>query len=485
MSIFAHNSIDTPAVIWGCHWAGLTVAPSSPLNSVREYAFQLTDSGAKGIVTQRSLLPTAEKAARLAGLRQDRIILIEDAPDATLPYQHFTTFIPTNTFTGQQSPRIKVEPSVDLAFLCYSSGTTGHPKGVMLTHTNIIANILQNRACDSKYLTWHSSSISKSESRGDKIVGFLPFYHIYGLTSLVHVSLYAGLSLIVMPRFSLQKFCFYVQDYRATFANVVPPVILLLAKHPVVNKYDLSSLKMLNCGAAPLTKDLASALYERIRVPVKQGYGLTETSPTTHLQPWDRWDVWGSIGYLLPNQIAKFVDPYERELPVGNTGELWIKGPNVFKGYFKNPQATRNSLSADGFFKTGDIGHVDDQGNFYITDRIKELIKYKGFQVPPAELEGLLLSHPKVNDVAVLGIYDEHVASEIPRAYILPVKGVERNTETEKEICDWLAERVSSYKRLRGGVCWVNEIPRSPTGKILRRHLKDNIEKENVDRAKI
>jgi acyl-CoA synthetase (AMP-forming)/AMP-acid ligase II len=225
MSIFAHNSIDTPAVIWGCHWAGLTVAPSSPLNGAREYAFQLTDSGAKGIVTQRSLLPTVEKAARLAGLRQDRIILIEDALDATLPYQHFTTFIPRNTLTGQQS-RIKVQPSVDLAFLCYSSGTTGHPKGVMLTHTNIIANILQNRACDSKHLTWHSSNINESESRGDKIVGFLPFYHIYGMRKAIDIYEYM---LTAMSRLNISRTCISIRwTFTDCYASIQPSEVLLL-----------------------------------------------------------------------------------------------------------------------------------------------------------------------------------------------------------------------------------------------------------------
>ena len=289
-----------------------------------------------------------------------------------------------------------------------------------------------------------------------------------------------------MPRFNLERFCSHVEEYHATFANVVPPVVLLLAKHPVVDKYDLSSLKMMNCGAAPLTRDLAVAVYERIKVPIKQGYGLTETSPTTHLQPWDRWNLWGSIGFLLPNQSAKYVDVDGNEVPAGQSGELWIQGPNVFKGYFHNQQATDDAFSQDGFFKTGDLGHEDGEGNFYITDRIKELIKYKGFQVPPAELEGLLLGHPKINDVAVLGIYDPELASEIPRAYILPIESVKRDETTAKEICDWLMVRVSNHKRLRGGVRWVNGIPKSSSGKILRRVLIDQVERGNRElRSKV
>jgi acyl-coenzyme A synthetase/AMP-(fatty) acid ligase len=275
-----------------------------------------------------------------------------------------------------------------------------------------------------------------------------------------------------MPAFNLQKFCSYNEDYRITFANVVPPVVLLLAKHPIVEVYDFSSLKMLNCGAAPLTKELATAVYERIKVPIKQGYGLTEKSPTTHLQAWDQWATFGSIGHLLPNQVAKYVDPDEKEVPVGMAGELWLKGPNVFKGYYKNPRATENTFSADGFFKTG----VDERGNFYITDRIQEIIQYKEFQVAPAELEGLLLGHPKINDVAVLGVFDESIESEVPRAYVLPVRGVARNADTAREICDWLDARVPAYKRLRGEVRWVNSIPKSPSGKILRRALRKQVQ---------
>ncbi|OAL56032.1 acetyl-CoA synthetase-like protein [Pyrenochaeta sp. DS3sAY3a] len=474
ISLFAFNNIDTPSILWGCLWAGLSVAPSSPLMNAREYAFQLKDSGAKGIVTQPALLTIATQAAELAGIAAERIILIVNAKDGARPNGHLTTAMISEKASGYSLPRKRcLKPDADMAFLCYSSGTTGHPKGVVLTHTNIIANILQNRACDSQHMTWHTDDVSDPRAKGNKAIGFLPFYHIYGLTCLVHVSLYAGLSLIVMPRFDLRKFCSHVQDFKVTFANVVPPVVLLLAKDPAVDEFDLRSLHMLNCGAAPLSKELASALYTRLRVPVKQGYGLTETSPTTHLQAWDRWHVGGSIGYLLPNQVATFVDEDGTAVPTGTTGELWIKGPNVFKGYYNNPRATKEAFSPDGFFKTGDIGHVDDKGNFFITDRAKELIKYKGFQVAPAELEDVLLGHPKVNDVAVIGVYDKEAASELPRAYIVPASGVKAGSKTKQEISDWLADRVSNYKRLRGGVHWVTEIPKSSTGKILRRVLKN------------
>jgi len=217
-----------------------------------------------------------------------------------------------------------------------------------------------------------------------------------------------------MPKFDLERFCVHIQTHRATFAYVVPPVVLLLGKSPVIDKFDLSSLRMLNSGAAPLTRDLVDAVYKRLKIPIKQGYGLSETSPTTHMQPWEDWNVHlGSVGKLLPNLTAKYINAEEKEVPAGQTGELWIKGPNIFKGYLNNVEGTKNALTDDGYFKTGDVGHQDSKGNFYITDRVKELIKYKGFQVPPAELEGLLLGNSEVDDVAVIGIYEESQATEV------------------------------------------------------------------------
>ncbi|KAL8749107.1 MAG: hypothetical protein Q9184_006937, partial [Pyrenodesmia sp. 2 TL-2023] len=224
-----------------------------------------------------------------------------------------------------------------------------------------------------------------------------------------------------MSKFDIERFCGIIQQFKITFVYIVPPVVLLLSKHPIVDKYDLSTLRMLNSGAAPLTQELVEAVYRRIKCPVKQGYGLSETSPTTHMQRWEDWDkTISSVGRLLPNQVAKYMSAEEKELPTGEVGELWIKGPNIFKGYLNNPEGTQNALTEDGFFKTGDVGYQDSNGNFYITDRVKELIKYKGFQVPPAELEGLLTSHPKINDVAVVGLYDKAQATEVPRAYVVP-----------------------------------------------------------------
>lgn len=337
----------------------------------------------------------------------------------------------------------------------------------MLSHTNIIANTMQNISCEQQL------------SPKDNVLAFLPFFHIYGLTCILHHALYRGFNCVVMPKFDIESWCKIVQDAKVTFAYVVPPVVLQLSKHPCVDKYDLSTIRMMNSGAAPLTKELVEALHGRTKLKVKQGYGLSETSPTTHAQEWSDWDRYiGSVGKMLPNMRAKFVDPEEKEVPTGSVGELWVSGPNIFQGYLNNPEGTRNALTDDGYFKTGDVGYLDEQYNFYITDRVKELIKYKGFQVPPAELEGLLASHPKIADVAVIGVYREDIASEVPLAFVVPAGGVKPGTELEKEIADWLNAKVAQHKRLRGGVKFVTEIPKSVSGKILRRVLKLRLAEE-------
>jgi acyl-CoA synthetase (AMP-forming)/AMP-acid ligase II len=297
--------------------------------------------------------------------------------------------------------------------------------------------------------------------------------------------MYIGWTLVVMPTFSLEKFCSIIQDYRITMGYVVPPVVLMLAKSPLVSNYDLSSIRMMNSGAAPLTRDLVDAVYERLKIPVKQGYGLSETSPTTHIQTWEAWKTTiGSVGLLLPNQTAKYMSAEEKELPVGETGELWIKGPNIFLGYLNNAEGTKNALTEDGYFKTGDVGHQDSDGNFYITDRVKELIKYKGFQVPPAELEGILIGHPDIDDVAVIGVMHHEQATEVPRAYVVPAKGVEGGRHTERKIVEWLGKKVASHKRLRGGVRFVDMVPKSASGKILRRVLKERAKEEEMKGGK-
>ncbi|KAH7131990.1 4-coumarate-CoA ligase-like protein [Dendryphion nanum] len=481
LALYTPNCIDTPAITWGCHWAGGILSPANPGYTVDELTFQLKDSGAKALVTQLPYIQAAREAAKNAGIPDDRVIIIGDQRDASFSVKHFTSI--RNTSGSARYRRTKVNAAEDLAFLVYSSGTTGHPKGVMLTHRNIVANLIMLKTADAGNLTHNGGQ----NGEGDKLLAFLPFFHIYGLTCLIHQSLYSGLQLVVMPKFDLVDFCSFIQEYKITYAYVVPPVVLLLGKHPVVSKYDLSSLRMMSSGAAPLTRELVEAVYKRLKVPIKQAYGLSETSPGTHGQPWEDWHrTIGSVGVLLPLQTAKYMSPEEKEVSAGELGELWIKGPNVFKGYLNNPEGTAHALTPDGYFKTGDVGFQDADGNFFITDRVKELIKYKGFQVAPAELEGILVSHPSVNDVAVIGLYDEDQATEIPRAYIVPTDGLGKGEKEATEIREWLNKKVASHKKLRGGVRFVDEIPKSISGKILRRVLKSKAEEElKASKAKL
>lgn len=479
MALFSANCIDIPALIWGVHWAGGICSPANPSYTVDELTFQLRDSGAKALVTQKAFLKVALEAASNAGIPEDRIILVGERSQDSMRFKHFTSI--RNVAGTNRYRRTKLDPQRDLAFLVYSSGTTGKPKGVMLSHKNIVANVAMGRVAEGGNLTWNEGL----NGEGDKVLAFLPFFHIYGLTCLIHQAIYNGYTLVVMARFDIEKFCAIIQARKITFAYIVPPVVLLLGKHPVAEKYDLSSLRMLSSGAAPLTRELVDTVYRRLKVPIRQGYGLSETSPTTHVQPWQDWyRTIGSVGVLLPNQTAKYMSPGGEELPIGETGELWIKGPNVFQGYHNNPEGTQNALTPDGYFKTGDVGYQDKEGNFYITDRVKELIKYKGFQVPPAELEGILSTHPAVNDAAIAGIYIKDQATEVPRAYIVVKPGVPQTPEIANEISSWLKAKVANHKWLRGGVRFVDEIPKTASGKILRRVLKARVEQEDVKGVK-
>ncbi|KAK4496087.1 hypothetical protein PRZ48_012066 [Zasmidium cellare] len=488
LNIYAPNDIDVGPVIFGTFYAGGIVSPANPGYSPDELAFQLSNSGSKAIVTTKAFLPAALKAAAKANIPKSRILVLGADIDESGEFKHWTQLKKTSGTVARRKP---TNPSKDLAFLVYSSGTTGLPKGVMLSHSNIVADLCQI-----------VGSVGTSYNSGkDKILGVLPFFHIYGLTGLIHQPLHRGIELVVMPGFDLKLFLESIQKHSITFIYVAPPVIVRLARDEMVRNYDLSSVKMITSGAAPLTKELVDTVYKKLNIKINQAYGLSETSPMTHTQPWDEWySSVGSVGKIFPNMTAKYMSEDGQELPPGQAGELWMAGPNIFQGYWKNQTATDNAITvADGirYFKTGDVGFQDEKHNFYITDRVKELIKYKGFQVAPAELEGKLMDHPLVNDIAVIGVEDPEQHTEVPRAYIVhakkgktagdPETGMPtKETEADaQDIMDWTAGKVAHHKRLRGGVRFIEEIPKSASGKILRRVLKERVKREVGGKAKL
>ena len=355
-----------------------------------------------------------------------------------------------------------IDPAQDLVTLPYSSGTTGLAKGVMLTHRNLVANICQSISCE----RW------EEEDRDERVVAVLPFFHIYGLVWCMNIPIYFGNTVVTMPRFEFREFLRVIQDFRITRAALVPPIILALAKHPIVDEFDLSSLEFIGSGAAPLSAEVEEACAKRLGCRIQQGYGLTETSPTTHRVTDDlAGQMQGEVGPPLPNTECRIVDLATGEdIAVGEPGELLIRGPQVMKGYLNNPQATALAISPDGWLHTGDIARIEENGSLRIVDRIKELIKYKGYQIAPAELEALLLTHPAITDAAVIPIPDEE-AGEVPKAFVVASQSI-----TPEEVARFVAERVAPYKKVRA-VEIVEEIPKSPAGKILRRVL---IERERT-----
>ncbi|EGN96316.1 hypothetical protein SERLA73DRAFT_186003 [Serpula lacrymans var. lacrymans S7.3] len=333
-----------------------------------------------------------------------------------------------------------------------------------------------------------------TDPKKDVFFGVLPFYHIYGAVKLLLFPFSLGLPVVLTPRFAPTAFCAAVERYKVTIALIVPPLLVVFARDPAIKQHDLRSLTMLFSGAAPLGAKLVKTVRERFLtvgadVCITQGYGLTETSPTTHLlHPKYSESHVGSVGHLCPNLEARLVDEEGevlRDVNPGESGELWVRGPTIMKGYLNNPSATKASVTPEGWFKTGDIAVRDKDGFYTIVDRRKELIKYKGFQVPPAELESLLLQHPDVADAAVIGVESKEEATELPRAYVVHANPSVVSTPSacmafEASVQAWVAERVARHKKLRGGVVVIPLVPKSAAGKILRRELRERAKKEEA-----
>ncbi len=452
-AIFAANSPEYVIAVLAIARLGAVVTTASPMYTKDDVAKQLKDSAACVLLTSTALAPVWVDA--LAGTAVEQLVTF-DAPDgaaaqSAVPLVAFQTLAATRAVP----PRVTIAPD-DLVALPYSSGTTGLPKGVMLSHANLVANILQ--------VDGHGHYVDGE----DTTIAFLPFFHIYGLTVIVLMGIWAGATLVVMPKFELEAYLDLVVRHRATMLHVVPPVVVAFAKHPAVAGRDFSSIRKLFSGAAPLGADVIEQCTRRIGCLVQQGYGMTEASPATHVTTEEVARAKpGSIGKPVASTECRVVDAETgRDVEPGIDGEIWVRGPQIMLGYFNRPDETRATLDADGWLHTGDIGHADADGDFYVVDRLKELIKDKGMQVPPAELEAVLLSHPAIADAGVVA-YPDAEAGEIPRAFVV-LKG----PATAGELMAYVAERVAPYKKVRR-VDFTDAIPKSASGKILRRLLKD------------
>jgi acyl-CoA synthetase (AMP-forming)/AMP-acid ligase II len=455
--VVALHSPNVPAfasVFHGILRSGATATTVNALYTGEEMGTQLTDSKARLVFTVSPLLAAARQAAAAAGLADEQIVVLDGAEG----FASLRDLLAEN----HAAPEVHFDPAEQIAVLPYSSGTTGRPKGVILTHRNLVANVAQ------------SLPLLGADANA-RVLAVLPFFHIYGMTVLLNLAFRTRARLVTMPRFDLMEFLRIIQDFRVNWAFIAPPIAVALAKHPLVDQYDLSSMEVIVSGAAPFDGALGTAVAERLGCLVRQGYGMSEMSPVSHTIPVDRHDIsLSSVGITLPNIECKLLDPATGEeipMPAEGTsapGELLCRGPNIMRGYLGNEEATRATIDPDGFLHTGDIATVDSDGIVTIVDRLKELIKYKGYQVAPAELEALLLTHPDIADAAVVGAHDAE-GEEVPKAFVVVQPGTGLSAE---EIMTFVAGNVAPHKKIRQ-VEFIETIPKSSSGKILRKDLRD------------
>ncbi|KAK7502850.1 hypothetical protein BaRGS_00005799 [Batillaria attramentaria] len=459
LCIFAPNSVENALLILATHAIGATVHAPNPASLPGELRRQLGLSDAPLIVTVPELLAPVKEAVAGTDVR----IIVIGPRDGNLNYLDLLA-LGSGDVTLPPPP---ADPSKVIASLLFSSGTTGLPKGVQITQRNIMAFIFIYEAFDGRQI-----------DEKDTVVLFLPFFHVYGQVVTLLTGLAHGCRHVIMSKFEMVPFLTFCQRYKATVLFLVPPVIIGMVNFPGLSKYDLSTVRMVTTGAAPLGQEVEQQFVKKLNLPcLLNGYGMTENMVAT-VQSF-RYHKSGTVGHLLPNMDYKIVDPETgRSLGVDQTGELYMRGPMTMMGYHKNPEATRQTIDRDGWIHTGDMARIDADGYLYIVDRLKELIKYKGEQVAPAVLEDLLMAHPELSDVCVIGLPDP-VAGELPRAYVVRTPG---SKVTEQEVKDFVAKQVPSYMQLRGGVEFRETIPKSPSGKILRRLLRDELKQQQKSR---
>lgn len=487
--LFSGNNLFFPSVFMGVLMAGGIFTGANPSFVARELAYQLKDSGAYILIAADASMEIAMEAAEQAGLPKSRVYsfdatgMDQTKGSARLGSRHWTELLASEADAAEFDWVEPTDPKATTCCLNYSSGTTGVPKGVEVTHYSYVANGVQV-----KFIEDLDPEIEEKRKTYRQLC-FLPCYHAYGQTYFSSNFPHSGVPVYIMPSFDFEKMLQHIQKYRISHIVAVPPIIIALAKHPASRKYDLSSVHTVGCGAAPLgleISDEVAKLWPTGAVVVRQGWGMTEL--TCSATAWHPNEIirTSAVGEVMPNCQARIVrtDGSGSEITTANErGELWISGPILMKGYWKKPEATADTIHIDPdgtrWLKTGDVAYIDKYapgGRWHIVDRIKELIKVKGNQVAPAELEAVLLDNNAVTDVAVVGVTIN--GDELPRAYVVPNPAVK---VTEEEIAKWMETRVIHYKRLKGGVKFIDAIPKNPSGKILRKELRDRAAREVGD----
>lgn len=465
LAVMLQNIPEYPVIVLGALEAGLVVSTVNPIYTYAELKHQLEDSDARVVVT------SSEMAAKV---REVIRTIIDDRPKTNRPPPSIITvgsavessFVYEEMVSRDAEPII-VQPRVDdLAFLPYSSGTTGLPKGVLLTHSNIVSNFEQLSNPNTSFIKMTTGNYQ------DVMPAILPFFHIYGLTVILLRGLSKGCKIIVLPKFEPLTFLSAMKDHKSTVLYLVPPIILFLGNHKSVTSEHFTSVKYVINGAGPVSALDGEKVVTRARKKdfvFSQAYGLTETSPGVFKSPPTGQD-YSSVGMCIPSTSVKLYKEDGRLCAIEEKGEICVKGPQVMKGYHNNAAATAEAIDADGYFHTGDVGYYDEEGRFFIVERLKELIKVKGLQVPPAELEGVLRTYPGVLEAAVVGIPDKW-GDERPLAFV--VKDTDNKDISETVLKKYVAEKVAPFKRIRG-VVFVDSLPKTSSGKILRRILKEN-----------
>ncbi|KAF3430959.1 hypothetical protein FNV43_RR25689 [Rhamnella rubrinervis] len=449
------NSPEFVLAFLGASFRGAMTTAANPFFTPAEILKQAKASKTRLIITQAAYY---DKVKGYLDVQNDaRIITVDSPPEGCLHFSELTQA------DENCMPDVEIKPD-DAVALPYSSGTTGLPKGVMLTHKGLVTSVAQQVDGENPNLYY---------DKEDVVLCVLPLFHIYSLNSVLLCALRAGAAILIMPKFEITSLLQLIQKHKVTIAPIVPPIVLAISKYPDLHKYDLSSLRVLKSGGAPLGKELEHTLRAQFpNVTLGQGYGMTEAGPVLTMslafakKPSEVKA--GACGTVVRNAELKIVDPETGlSLPRNHPGEICIRGDQIMKGYLNDPEATKSTIDSQGWLHTGDIGLVDDDEELFIVDRLKELIKYKGFQVAPAELEALLLTHPNISDAAVVPMKDE-AAGEVPVAFVVR----SNNSEiTEDEVKQFVSKQVVFYKRINR-VFFIEAIPKSPSGKILRKELR-------------